>query len=271
MWRRAAWAVLGSIIAIVGPSEVCCHAYGSGLGVMEKAVTCALLAPKRINVIDCPIDVDCFGPVANSANFVLRKRIWHSNVFTIYAVRWNCRTRNFNILLLRSRERSSKREISHSYASPMSNLKGGSRTRICYGQVSQRAFSGGKNFCSSRIIARQCVDRISNIYDGSIIEIDERSHLLASCSFLLISYPDQQSRKNHQEKSQSSDDNVSDFTFAYKILAPLAWGIWSFACAVISRRIYIRTELPIIEAVSFVIGLSGPLGAFCGFWWWALY
>lgn len=71
--------------------------------------------------------------------------------------------------------------------------------------------------------------------------------------------------------ANANNYDIGDLTFAYKLFAPFALAIWAFACAIAGRQIYIRTESRLFSAVAVLVGLSGPLGAFCGFWLWALY
>jgi len=152
----------------------------------------------------------------------------------------------------------------------MLNPIGWRRASVLDYELSKRTFGWGHNFSAGWSINRKRVEWARDIENRPPIQIDESPHLLASRPFLSTSYRNEQAGEDRQKEGKNGDDSISDLAFAYKLFAPFGWGICAFACAVASRSLYVRTESRVIEAVSFLLAICGPLGICYGLWWWAL-
>lgn len=201
--------------------------------------------------------------------FLLRERVRHSYIFCIDRIwrkdgSWNAGK------VLTWLEGPADREVRHGNSGPVNDTIGWSRAGIgdceeCNGPFGRRAYFG-----SSGLIAWKRQDWIGHIDDGTFIKIDESPHLLPSGTLLSIAYRNQEAGENSQKERENGNDSVGDLTFAYKLFTPFGLFVWAWACAVASRSLYVRTESRIVENIAFLIGLSGPVGAFFGLWWWVL-
>jgi hypothetical protein len=270
--RRAVLAALCCVIPVaVSPAQISYDGDVAGLDIMKKSIVGATFAPEGIVVSDFPIKIDRLRGISEPGYLLGGERTSHPNVLGIDAVGWQYGCRRA-VRQYAPWKRLWYGVIIESNTGQWITLKAGVDPELV-SQISEGAEVGIAALRSSGHVAGHLmrVLRIGNIYDRTVINVNKGPHLLTGGSLLPVADPNQESHEDRQKERQGSDNDISDFTFAYKLFAPFALGIWAFARAIIGRQIYIRTESRPVSSIAVLIGLSGPLGAFCGLLLWALY
>ncbi len=269
MWRRAAWAALVGLVFTLGPCQVSGDSDGSALGIVKQPILAFMFSAKSVAIGDFSVDPYGGGSVPQPGYFLRGQRSEDIDPFRIDTFRWYGGIwRLFDFY--NWWQFGSKWKFCDMNAGPMHYLESRRRSTVSDCKKDRWPFRGRYDLSPRGFVNRKGIEWIGDVVNRPSMHIDEGAQLSSSGFFLLVSDPNEETRKGHQKNSQTGDNNVGYFAFAYKLFTPFACGIWAFACAIIGRCIYVRTESPIIEMLALVIGLSGPLGAFCGLLlWWA--
>jgi hypothetical protein len=262
---RPVSAALCGVVSAFTPTHLSADSGRSGNCIVEQAIFRCPLSPENIAIANYAMNPDCGRLVSDSGDLSRGQGRWKFDHFGGDPSWREGRIRRVGTLN-DSGQISDQWKWADRNSAKVADLIGRSISCIFNPDDCKRAFGWGKDLSPGRLIARQRIDGVSDIVEADCINIDKRTHLPTGGLFLSVAYPDQQTSENHQEKRQPSDDDISDLAFAYKVFAPFALGVWAFACAISGRQIYIRAESRLFSAVAVLIGLSGPLCAFCGFW-----